>query len=161
MEIKGWHRRFLGNTSSSIWNVDRKMGKDFIVTLDLVKYRQPMVILPNESFRVFEGRCGMLYSDIKNTRIKLVPAGIFDESVIQEAMEHHDALYFLEYGNYPKDIRGEILESARDMMLEYSLLKIRQHDILPFQIISSFYEDELKTLSTRLNVPINRVPRDY
>lgn len=161
MEIKGWHRRFLGNTSSAIWHVDRRMGKDFITLLDLVKYQRPIVVLPDESFRVFQGRCSMLYSTIKNMRIELVPASNLDDLTLADAYKTADALYFLEYSLYPKDIRKFVMASAKDIDFTYSLLKIRAQNLFPVQIVGSYNEDELKTLSELLGMPINRVLKDY
>lgn len=161
MEIKGWHRRFLGNTSSAIWHVDRRMGKDFITLLDLVKYQRPIVVLPDESFRVFQGRCSMLYSTIKNMRTELVPASNLDDLTLADAYKTADALYFLEYSLYPKDIRKFIMASAKDIDFTYSLLKTRAQNLFPVQIVGSYNEDELKTLSELLDMPINRVPKDY
>ena len=95
MEIKGWHRRFLGNTSSAIWHVDRRMGKDFITILDLVKYQKPVVVLPDDSFRAFQGRTYLLYSTIKNLQIELVPETELTELVFSKTHRIADALYFL------------------------------------------------------------------
>jgi hypothetical protein len=161
MEIKGWHRRFLGNTSSAIWHVDRRMGKDFITVLDLVKYQRPVVVLPDESFRVFQARCTLLYSTIKNMQIELVPASHLDDLTLADAYKTADALYFLEYSLYPKEIRKFILESAKDIEFSYSLLKIRAQNLFPVHIVGSHNEEELKTLSELLNMPVNRVLKDY
>lgn len=161
MEIKGWHRRFLGNTSSAIWHVDRRMGKDFIALLDLVKYQRPVVVLPETSLRVFNGRCDLLYSTIKNMQIELVPANVLDDLDLASAFKSADALYFLEYGQYSKDVRRFIMNSAKDIDFSYSLLKMRAQNLFPIQIVSTEYEEELKTLSELLNMPVNRVVKDY
>lgn len=161
MEIKGWHRRFLGNTSSAIWHVDRRMGKDFITLLDLVKYQKPVVVLPETSLRIFHSRCDLLYSTIKNIQIELVPGNLFDDLDLASAYKSADALYLLEYGQFPKEARKRIVESAKDIDFSYSLLKIRAQNLFPVQIISTEYEEELQTLSGLLNMPVNRVVRDY
>lgn len=161
MEIKGWHRRFLGNTSSAIWHVDRRMGKDFITILDLVKYQKPVVVLPDDSFRAFQGRTYLLYSTIKNLQIELVPETELTELVFSKTHRIADALYFLEYSQYSLQSRRLILDSAKDIDSPYSLLKMRAQNLFPIQIISSYYEDELKILSQLLEMPINRVPKDY
>ena len=137
------------------------MGKDFITLLDLVKYQRPIVVLPDESFRVFQGRCSMLYSTIKNMRIELVPASNLDDLTLADAYKTADALYFLEYSLYPKDIRKFVMASAKDIDFTYSLLKIRAQNLFPVQIVGSYNEDELKTLSELLGMPINRVLKDY
>lgn len=161
MEIKGWHRRFLGNTSSAIWHVDRKMGKDFVTLLDLVKYTNPMVVLPDDQYRMFNSRCEFVYSFLKNMTIEIVNASVLSDADIAQAYKKATSLYFLEYGLYPKETRDFILESSRDIMFSYSILKIRAQNLFPIQIISSDKEGELKELSELLDMPINRVPRDY
>ena len=161
MEIKGWMRRFLGNTSSAIWHVDRKMGKDLTVLLDLVKYQRPVVVLPDDSFRVFQGRCELLYSHIKNMLIEIVPASQLDDLTLADAYRTADALYFLEYSLYPKEARKFLLESSKDISFSYSLLKIVAQNLFPVQIVSSYNEEDLRMLADLLQMPVNRVPRDY
>lgn len=161
MELKGWHRRYLGNTSSMIWHADRKMGKDFIALLDLVKYTNPVVVVPHDSHRLFSSRCEFIYSPIKKMSIEIVDADVLSDADIAYAYKNANLMCFLEYGLYPKATREFILESARDIMFSYSLLKIRAQNLFPIQIISSDKEQELKELSALLDMPINRIPKDY
>lgn len=161
MYFKGFHRRFLGNTSSQIWHVDRKMGKDFIVLLDLVKYQRPTVVLPEESLRIFGGRCSLLYSNIKNMLINLIPANLFSDLDLAAIYKEADALYFLEYGKFPKETRKFIQDSARDIDYSFSLLKMRAHNLFPVQIVSTEEEGELQQLSGLLEMPVNRIVKDY
>lgn len=137
------------------------MGKDFIVSLDLVKYHRPTVVLPNKDYRFFEGRCALLYSLVKGMQIRIVPATAFDESVLIDLMRTGDALYLLEYGEFPKEIRDDIINSAKDIDNDFSLLKLRARNTLPIQIISSDKEQELKLLSELLDMPTSRVVKDY
>jgi hypothetical protein len=94
-------------------------------------------------------------------QIELVPANVLDDLDLASAFKSADALYFLEYGMYPKETRKFILDSAKDIEFSYSLLKIRAQNLFPVQILGTDCSEELKTLSELLNMPVNRVVRDY
>jgi len=161
VEIKGWHRRFLGNTKSAIWHADRKMGKDYIVLLDIVKYPRSIVVVPSDAINTFRARMALLYSSSKSLMTQIFLPEEFLTFDLSECSKHVDVMYFLEYGQYPKEVRDYILASAIDLVSENSLLKIRAKDDVTIHIVSSEYPNELKFLADALNVPLNRVVKDY
>lgn len=161
MQVKNWSRRFLGSTISSIWHIDRKMGKDFTTLLDLVKYERSCVVLPDSLERLFRGRCVFLYSAMKNILIDIVPASSFNQERLEKISAETDVLYFLEFGRYPYSTRDYILDSCRDTTSEVSLLKIRAQKTFPIHLISTEQEVEVRLIAELLDLPVNRVPRDY
>ena len=161
MNLNGFHRRFLGNTRSSVWYVDRRMGKNFAVLLDLVKYNFPFVILPDEDHRLFQGRIDSLYSVMKSKTITLVKASNFSNLTLVDIGKKADVVYFLEYGRYPEVVRDFILESIKDIHSPVSLLKLVALDEFPVHFIGTEHDDELHSISETLLFPLGRIPKDY
>lgn len=157
----GWIRRFLGNMKSSVWFVERRMGKNFATLLDLVKYNCPFVILPDEDYRFFMGRVASVYSSIKMLTLTVVRESELNDDVLMDVYKRADVVYFLEYGKFSKESRGFVLKSLCDLESSFSLLKIVAQELCPVHFIGSECKDELRFIADTLVIPFSYVPKDY